>query len=556
MSAEGAGEDEVDGRTLYLYDGESADCDFEVGVLRVAGSEEGSGVFVEVILICALEAKSLVAVPQAAWHRRAVNRNLPPGSFSKPVAVEVAGAARDDRAAVLSDRRLKVWLGFLKDDLVEALDFEHDGEDLDVAFSTTGGDTGFVPHAEALMEVAKDKYQFATATEGEQQLPIAAPGPPPSDSGLEGRLSRLEASLGTLASTMQALTKERVQQQPAPPAQKAKAPQEAPVMPGLDAGVVKSALAAGVDLESLQQFSRLVGNNPARRLKDARAAPRNQSALEESDEEAAAEPHIAPPPVLEASPSDPVAEALLKLTTLVEDLQAQKLKKGTRLEQALDGASGGSGGLEGGGVSTRKNSMARRALRQALHENPEEIYGTIERLMTEDLLSRTVAPGMPTPTLCARAWLENRSRLTNYPAAIRTAWGVAGILNCLVNSNPAEARARAALMLLQADQVALDRGSWTLAAEASLELAPPFHSFANRAPPDPTEQPMSRLMEPRWGEIFLHHLRDTEDYVERRRKLGPKPPKVPGEGEGQPAAKDKPGPKPKPKAKTTAEPHA
>ena len=111
-------------------------------------------------------------------------------------------------------------------------------------------------------------------------------------------------------------------------------------------------------------------------------------------------------------------------------------------------------------------------------------------------------------------------------------------------------------MLLQADQVALDRGSWTLAAEASLELAPPFHSFANRAPPDPTEQPMSRLMEPRWGEIFLHHLRDTEDYVERRRKLGPKPPKVPGEGEGQPAAKDKPGPKPKPKAKTTAEPHA
>ena len=99
---------------------------------------------------------------------------------------------------------------------------------------------------------------------------------------------------------------------------------------------------------------------------------------------------------------------------------------------------------------------------------------------------------------------------------------MAGILDCLINSNPAEARARAALMLLQADQVALDKGSWTLASEASLELAPPFHSFASHAAVDASDQPLSRLFEPRWAEIMLHHLRDTEDYVERKRKLGAK----------------------------------
>ena len=241
-------------------------------------------------------------------------------------------------------------------------------------------------------------------------------------------------------------------------------------------------------------------------------------------------------------PRDPMSDALVKLTTLVEDLQTQKTKRGSRLEQALEGAAAGSGAQDGGGISSRKNSLARRALRQALHESPEEIYTTIEKLMLEDLLSRTLAPGMPKPTLCARAWLESRSRLTNYPAAVRTAWGVAGILDCL------KARARAALMLLQADQVALDKGSWTLAAEASLELAPPFHSFASHAAVDASDQPLSRLFEPRWAEIMLHHLKDTEDYVERKRKLGAKTNRShqTEEAEGQPGPKAGAKPKPKP----------
>ena len=151
---------------------------------------------------------------------------------------------------------------------------------------------------------------------------------------------------------------------------------------------------------------------------------------------------------------------------------------------------------------------------------------------------------LPLP-LRQRVPVESRSRLTNYPAAVRTAWGVAGILDCLINSNPAEARARAALMLLQADQVALDKGSWTLASEASLELAPPFHSFASHAAVDASDQPLSRLFEPRRAEIMLHHLRDTEDYVERKRKLGAKGNRTPSEEESQPGPK--PGAKPKPK---------
>ena len=548
MSADEGEEDGVDGRTLYLYDGETADCEFEVGVLKVLVAEGSPEVLVEVILICELEGRSLVAVPQGGWHRRAANRSLPPGSLSKPVAVEVAGAARDDRPTLLVGQRLKIWLGFLRASLVEALVFEHDGE-VDVAFATVGGDSGFVPHAEALMEVAKDKFQFATATEGEAP-PTPAARPQVAEAAVEARLAKLEQSIATMASSMQALTLDRVEKAKPPPP--ARPPQAVESLPGLDPGVVKSALTAGIDIDSLKQFSQLLAGNPARRLKDPGAAvvPK-KAALDESEnegppddpEEAGAEAELR-----ENVPRDPMSDALVKLTTLVEDLQTQKSKRGTRLEQALEGAAAGSGSQDGGGISSRKNSLARRALRQALHESPEEIYSTIEKLMPEDLLSRTLAPGMPKPTLCARAWLESRSRLTNYPAAVRTAWGVAGILDCLINSNPAEARARAALMLLQADQVALDKGSWTLAAEASLELAPPFHSFASHAAVDASDQPLSRLFEPRWAEIMLHHLKDTEDYVERKRKLGAKTnrPHQAEEAEGQPGPKAGAKPKPKP----------
>ncbi|CAE7781763.1 unnamed protein product, partial [Symbiodinium necroappetens] len=323
-------EDGVDGRTLYLYDGETADCEFEVGVLRVLVAEGSPEVLVEVILICELEGRSLVAVPQGGWHRRATNRSLPPGSLSKPVAVEVAGAARDDRQTLLVNQRLKVWLGFLRDSLVEALVFEHDGE-VDVAFATLGGESGFVPHAEALMEVAKDKFQFATATEGEAP-PMPAAQPQAAEAAMEARLAKLEQSIATIASSMQALTLDRVEKAKPPPPPRP--PQAVESLPGLDPGVVKSALTAGIDM------SQLLAGNPARRLKDpgAGVVPK-KAALDESENEGP--PDDPEEAVIEAElrtalSRDPMSDALVKLTTLVEDLQTQKTKRGSRLEQALE----------------------------------------------------------------------------------------------------------------------------------------------------------------------------------------------------------------------------
>ena len=552
--------EEVDGRTFFVYDGETADEEFLVGSLTIPSEEEGDPEVFEVIWVCSLDERALVALPQPAWHRRAALRRLPPGALVRATAVEVAAAGRGSRAVRAEGVRIKIWLGFLEETLVQATLFDGSVEPT-VLFAPVDGAVGYLPLGEALVEIAKDKFQFHTAESGDP-----APRRPPASAGDE-RLARLEAAMQAMTETVKALSVSR------PPADKAAATEQAGApggwsqaqashakappkprasaqnlaFPGLDPGVVRSALASGVEPKALEEMAGLLSSNPARRLKDTKVVATDP--LEESDGEApqpAAQPGggVGLAEVPAGPPLDPVAAALVKLTTLVEDMHLSKSARGSRLEQALDGAASGASAGDAGGVSSRKNSVARRALRQALHDSPEEIYQAIERLMLEDLMSTTLSPGMPRPVLSARAWLENRSRLTNYQASVRTAWGVGGILDCLIQGREKEARARACLMIVQADQVALDKGAWTLASEISLEQHPPFHSFAAHAHGDISDQPVSRLLEPRWAEIFLHHLQDTETYLEKRRKL-----QKPKGQASEDASEATPKPKAKPKAK-------
>ena len=129
-----------------------------------------------------------------------------------------------------------------------------------------------------------------------------------------------------------------------------------------------------------------------------------------------------------------------------------------KVEAALEGIS--SSGVTDGSLGTgKKAAAARRALRSALQESPDEIYGLLEKLMLEDLSHQTITPGQPGPALCARAWLEHRSRVGAYKTSAYAAWSAAGILDSLISGNVAAARARAGLLILMLDQAAADRGS-------------------------------------------------------------------------------------------------
>ena len=75
----------------------------------------------------------------------------------------------------------------------------------------------------------------------------------------------------------------------------------------------------------------------------------------------------------------------------------------------LDGASSGSGSAQDSSGASRRNAAARKALRQALTENPRLISRTIAGHMAEDLLG-ILQPKFP-PLTSARSWVEHRSRI-------------------------------------------------------------------------------------------------------------------------------------------------
>ena len=76
-----------------------------------------------------------------------------------------------------------------------------------------------------------------------------------------------------------------------------------------------------------------------------------------------------------------------------------------------------------------------------------------------------------------------------------------------------------------------------------LEQGPPLSVLASHTLPSISdgESPFSKILDPRWAEVMLSHLKDAEDYVQKRRALGKK---IAEETE-----KDTSRPKSKPKSK-------
>ena len=118
-----------------------------------------------------------------------------------------------------------------------------------------------------------------------------------------------------------------------------------------------------------------------------------------------------------------------------------------------------------------------------------------------------------------------------------------------MNGRVAHARARACLMLVMIDQVAIDRGNWALGAELMLEQGPPLSALASHTLPSISdgESPFSKILDSRWAEVMLSHLKDAEDYVQKRKALGKKITEETEKDIGR--AK----PKPKPKGKSQSE---
>ena len=541
-------------------------------------SDPDAGVGVQILYICKIEDRVLVCIPQSAWHRTLSKRVLPPTSLLKPTLVEVACSKKNAMDKVLEDQVMKVWIGFLGAEFIDQVQ-THLGFFFEAShYFDEDEDDPKLPYAPALIEVAQEHFAFFSANEEEDKdVEDGLPELIPDESGLapvEDRLLQVEKTLVNLARGMQTLLKDKsprpkaANRPKAMPTPKTKAGQTKPSLvrktkkaepedataafPSLDAGVVQAALQAGVPRSNLEEMQRLIGQNTkAAAVKDLNKV-QLQDPLSEEEDGLEVEMQKAEECGLGA-PADPVAQSLTKLTSIIEVLTDDRRKKGrSKLDEALDGVGASSTDSLGIG-SGKKNAAARRALRATFEDHPEEIHRMIERLMYEDLQSQTLGPNQQPVGLNARSWVEFRSRIGNFKASAFSAWSAAGILDSLIAGNIPKARARACLLLLMLDQAAIDKGSWAMCGELSLEHPPPFASLSTHQGPSlqDGEAPFSRLLDPRVAELVLGHMKDQDEYLTRRRNVGrftPKPGKEIEDSETEKAKKAKA----RAKAKTSA----
>ena len=537
---------------VALPDG-SAEFQYDLWMLKVA-----SGASIQCILVSRVaDGRYLAAFPHQVWHRTVSKRTLPP-ILSKPTLIEVVCASVEDMTQELGFY-MKVWVGYITAETFgEMVVLRHDSEPQNYPFLYEESD-GYLPFAPALMEALEERFSFLSAESGRGGEDGSA-GLGDAGGALGPRVTRLEDLLGKMSVSLETVLEKVSSGSSRPPTSKVQFAAKPKVIPGghrqedaarfpsLDPSVVASALSAGVPEENLREMERLMGasskgkklrepalRKPARKVAD--------SVLSESEDEA--EDAESGSPTTVAQEPGTMEGALSKLTELVTLLSADKIKraKSSKVDIALENLGGTAGADSSSGSTGKRAAAARRALRLALQEAPEDISSVIEKLMLEDLTLQTVMPGMPKKDFNARAWVEHRSRIGAYKSSAYLAWSAAGILDDLVNGRVAHARARSCLMLVMIDQVAIDRGNWALGAELMLEQGPPLSVLASHTLPSISdgESPFSKILDPRWAEVMLSHLKDAEDYVQKRRALGKK---IAEETE-----KDTSRPKSKPKSK-------
>lgn len=432
----------------------------------------------------------------------------------KPSACDVLLAPSRDPAAETTTS--KIWIGWLSPDYWDSVSFDTgSAPDLSIPFDE---DELFLPLATSLVAAAQPflPSQQQRPSSFESVLPEAETSLGPRVAALETKLTEIKDQLALLVKLQRPVS--QTAEKPAGAVRvavpggrpKASAIAEQPAYPGLDPAVVHAALAAGIPASQLEDMSRVAITGKPRLPDLPRPPPGRKDPLSESEDEVQALAEL-------DAPAGEQKET--KLTAITQHLAVQK-KRDIFLEALLDG-SGSLGSSESSGVpASRKNAAALRALRKTLTSDPEKISRVIESNMEADFqLRRTGLPGSSMVTVSARAWLEARSRVQNFKTPVTLLWGIAGILDALRVQRPEEARARACLLLCQGDQLSIDKGSWIVAAPMSLEDPPPYAVFATHTLPTESESQVTKLIDSRWVDLFLHHLNEVDQLTEKKKKL-------------------------------------
>ena len=451
-------------------------------------TSEDPSYITEIIAVADVGGLLLVAIPEAAWHRKRAKRNMAPDALTKVVQVVVPVVDNSDRNTPLGGPSLKIWLGLLKGDFEDRVAYGQAEEACQGAFPRDSLGLPRLPLASALIAIAKDHFEvFYTGESGQAPPPGLGDGGDPH--GLAERIAALEAELAAAKSQLGGAARKSALKKPAyvAPTPKRTSRRAGDLPEGVDPGVAAQALQAGVSPEALREMAAVL--QLAQKAVPPTALPVEQSSEEELD---GALPAVGGGG---SGSLDPVSQALVQLTNIVQLMhEEKKVRKDKGIENILDRAESGSS--KDGTGSHRSKASALRSLQLLLTQDPKMIYTALEKRLSEDWELATAQPGVHVASTSARGWSEHRSRVQSYPSTIRASWIVAGIWDALKSGRPEEGRARAALGLAMLDQQSCDAGSWLVAGEISLEPPPPYHSFSSHAPPSTWESPHTSYRRP------------------------------------------------------------
>ena len=217
-----------------------------------------SGSMVECIYVAVVDGKHLMAFPAAAWHKKVVRRVLKVDALRKPTSVVLACCGSEDRSVMDEALTMKVWMGFVGDELVGGLEYADEEDEIEVAFMSEELQR-HLPHLDALGEAAREHFAFETAESGGLVAPIPEEVAEDGSEELSARVTKMEDVLQGLGAQMESVVRLLEGRSPSPKPRVKINPKPTVVdpgglgsrYPGLDPSVVAAAISAGVDEASL-----------------------------------------------------------------------------------------------------------------------------------------------------------------------------------------------------------------------------------------------------------------------------------------------------------------
>ena len=148
-----------------LLEGGTVNLEYQCMCLESAVQAWTEQQLVEVVPVGFVQGKLLVAAPLGAWHRTVAKRVLPARALSKAVVVEVGLRSPFQREAAEPEEVVRLWMGFLAETYVGALRPIAEMDEIGLAFAE-GEFTSYLPLADGMREAAQEHFAFESATEG------------------------------------------------------------------------------------------------------------------------------------------------------------------------------------------------------------------------------------------------------------------------------------------------------------------------------------------------------------------------------------------------------